>query len=248
MLASTRAVDVERLVLLGVVAEPQAVAGHDLAGVGRLDPGQDPQQGGLAGTVQAEDDHLAALVDRQIDAGEDLQRAVRLGQVRTRSAASCRTAPAPGTGSWPPGRRPARPPGRPAAARPGGPCSARPSPWSPWPASCRPGSSAGRPSARRSPARAGGASRRSRAAAGSASSPSRRRRARPGSRRGGTPCSPSAASRATSWLITISPPLWPCRKLRSQAIESASRWLVGSSSSSVSAPENRIRASSTRRR
>ena len=57
-----------------------------------------------------------------------------------------------------------------------------------------------------------------------------------------------ASSRPTSWLITISPPLWDFRKSRSHTIESASRWLVGSSSSSVSAPENRIRASSTRRR
>ena len=40
----------------------------------------------------------------------------------------------------------------------------------------------------------------------------------------------------------------PSGSSRSQTIESASRWLVGSSSSSVSAPENRIRASSTRRR
>ena len=38
------------------------------------------------------------------------------------------------------------------------------------------------------------------------------------------------------------------RKSRSQPIESASRWLVGSSSNIVCAPENRIRASSTRRR
>ena len=51
-----------------------------------------------------------------------------------------------------------------------------------------------------------------------------------------------------SWLITTRPPRWALRKSRSQTIESASRWLVGSSSSSVSAPENRIRASSTRRR
>ena len=57
-----------------------------------------------------------------------------------------------------------------------------------------------------------------------------------------------ASSRPTSWEMTTRPPLWLRRKSRSQPIESASRWLVGSSSSSVSAPENRIRASSTRRR
>ena len=42
--------------LLRVVAEPQAVAGDDLAGVRLVDPGEDPQQGGLAGAVEAEDD------------------------------------------------------------------------------------------------------------------------------------------------------------------------------------------------
>jgi hypothetical protein len=56
------------------------------------------------------------------------------------------------------------------------------------------------------------------------------------------------SSRSTSWLITTTPPSCARRKSRSQVIESASRWLVGSSSSSVGAPENRIRASSTRRR
>ena len=58
----------------------------------------------------------------------------------------------------------------------------------------------------------------------------------------------TASSSSTSWLMTISPPRWLVRKPRSQAIESASRWLVGSSSSSVSASEKRMRASSTRRR
>ena len=58
----------------------------------------------------------------------------------------------------------------------------------------------------------------------------------------------TASSSSTSWLMTMSPPRWLVRKPRSQTIESASRWLVGSSSSSVSASENRMRASSTRRR
>ena len=57
-----------------------------------------------------------------------------------------------------------------------------------------------------------------------------------------------ASSSPTSWEITTRPPLWLRRNSRSHTIESASRWLVGSSRSSVSAPENRIRASSTRRR
>ena len=39
-----------------------------------------------------------------------------------------------------------------------------------------------------------------------------------------------------SWLITTRPPWCALRKSRSQTIESASRWLVGSSRSSVSAP------------
>ena len=51
-------------------------------------------------------------------------------------------------------------------------------------------------------------------------------------------------------MIT-SPPAWVRKKSRSHTIESASRWLVGSSSSNVPpspASLNRIRASSTRRR
>ena len=48
--------------------------------------------------------------------------------------------------------------------------------------------------------------------------------------------------------MTIRPPRKAFRWSRSQVTESASRWLVGSSSSRVCAPENRILASSTRRR
>ena len=45
-----------------------------------------------------------------------------------------------------------------------------------------------------------------------------------------------------SWLITTRPPSWPRRNPRSQVIESASRWLVGSSSSSVvSEPRRPVR-------
>ena len=47
--------DVEGLVLLGVVAEPSAVAGLDLAGVGLVDAREDAQQRRLARTVEAED-------------------------------------------------------------------------------------------------------------------------------------------------------------------------------------------------
>src|SRR5438445_255902 len=58
----------------------------------------------------------------------------------------------------------------------------------------------------------------------------------------------TTSSRAELWLITIRPPRNTLRWSRSQVIESASRWLVGSSSSRVCAPENRILVSSTRRR
>ena len=67
--------------LLGVVAELEPVPGHDLAGVGPVDAGEDPQQRGLAGAVEAEDHDPAAPVDRQVDVGEDLERAVGLRQL-----------------------------------------------------------------------------------------------------------------------------------------------------------------------
>src|SRR3954462_7465870 len=62
---------------------------------------------------------------------------------------------------------------------------------------------------------------------------------------------------STSWLITTRPPACALRKPRSQLTESASRWLVGSSSSSVvpeplpppdSAAANRMRATPPRGR
>ena len=67
--------------LLGVVADLEAVAGDDPAGVGLVDAGEEPQQRGLAGAVQAEDDDARALVDRQVDVGEDLERPVGLRQL-----------------------------------------------------------------------------------------------------------------------------------------------------------------------
>ena len=75
------AADVEGLVLLRVVAELEPVARHDLAGVGLVDAREDPQHRGLAGAVEAEDDDAAALVDREVDVGEDLERAVGLRQL-----------------------------------------------------------------------------------------------------------------------------------------------------------------------
>ena len=65
----------------------------------------------------------------------------------------------------------------------------------------------------------------------------------------------TASRSSTSWEIMIKPPSCLDRKSRSQVMESASRWLVGSSRSSVVVDlpeppeaENKIRASSTRRR
>ncbi len=75
-----RAVGVEGLVLLGVVAQPQPVAGVDRAGVRGLRAGEYPQQCGLAGAVEAEDDDARAAVDGEVDPGEDLQRPVGLRQ------------------------------------------------------------------------------------------------------------------------------------------------------------------------
>ncbi len=70
--------------LLRVVADLQPVPRHHLAGVGLVDAAQDAQQGGLARAVEAEDDDARALVDREVDVGEDLQRPVGLRQLRRR--------------------------------------------------------------------------------------------------------------------------------------------------------------------
>src|SRR5690606_18645320 len=73
-------VDVEGLVLLGVVAYLQPVAGHDRTGVRLLDAGEDAQQGRLARAVEPQHDDLRAAVDGEVDVGEHLQRAVGLRQ------------------------------------------------------------------------------------------------------------------------------------------------------------------------
>ena len=67
--------------LLRVVADLQAVPRLYGARVGLVDAGQDAQQRGLAGTVEPEDDHPAALVDREVHVGEHLERAVGLRQL-----------------------------------------------------------------------------------------------------------------------------------------------------------------------
>ena len=73
-----RATVVDGLVLLSVVADLEAMALDDLAGVGSLDTGEEPEQSGLAGAVEAQNNHATAAVDGQIDAREDLERAVGL--------------------------------------------------------------------------------------------------------------------------------------------------------------------------
>ena len=75
-----RGVVVEGVVFLGEVADLHPVAGFDGAGIGFLDSGEHPQQGGLARTVEAQHDHPGAPVDGQINTGEHFQRAVGLGQ------------------------------------------------------------------------------------------------------------------------------------------------------------------------
>ena len=64
---------VESLVLLGVVAELEAVAGNDAPRVGFLDAGQQPQQRGLTGTVQAKHDDLGTAINGQVNTGEHFE-------------------------------------------------------------------------------------------------------------------------------------------------------------------------------
>src|SRR5699024_1568943 len=82
--------EIERLVLLRVVAELESVTGHDFTRVGFVEAGEQPQQGRLARAVVAEDDDTRALVDGEVDPGEHLGRseAARqpLGRERNASA------------------------------------------------------------------------------------------------------------------------------------------------------------------
>src|SRR5699024_7459989 len=71
---------VDGVVFLGEVADLEAVARDDAAlPVRALHPGQELQQRGLTGTVEAQDADAAALVDRQAYAREAPQGAVPLG-------------------------------------------------------------------------------------------------------------------------------------------------------------------------
>ena len=51
---------------------------------GSSTPAEHPQQRGLAGAVEPEDDDPGAAVDREVDVGEDLERAVGLRQLAAR--------------------------------------------------------------------------------------------------------------------------------------------------------------------
>jgi hypothetical protein len=68
-------------VLLGVIAEAKPVARDDNTGVGIVQAGQNTQQRGLSGTVEAEDDDVTAFVDGEINIGEDLERSIALAEV-----------------------------------------------------------------------------------------------------------------------------------------------------------------------
>ena len=183
------AVEVEGLVLLGVVAELEAVPGHAPRRCrARRCPPRIRSSVVLPAPLRPRTTTREPAVDRQVDVGEDLQRAVRLRQLlghqrrlaarrRLGEARSCATLSLRRSPSSPASSRSARlamfcaATALVALARILSACAHQ----------------RGRPSSRRWPARACGGARRSRAAAGTPSSRRCRRRARPGWRRGGTP-------------------------------------------------------------
>ena len=67
--------------LLGEVGHAQPVGAGHLAGVGVLDAGDDAEDGRLASPVVADEGDVLAVGDLEADAGEDLVRAVALGEV-----------------------------------------------------------------------------------------------------------------------------------------------------------------------
>ena len=67
--------------LLRVVPELEPVSRLDAARVGLLDAREEPEERGLARSVEAEDHHPRTLVDREVDVGEDLERAVGLAEL-----------------------------------------------------------------------------------------------------------------------------------------------------------------------
>ena len=77
-------VAIQNLVLLGKVSQLRAVTVDDLAGIGLRRAGKHAQQRGLTRTVQAQHHHTGAAVDGQVNARENLERAVRLRQTLRR--------------------------------------------------------------------------------------------------------------------------------------------------------------------
>ena len=240
--------------LLGVVAGVHLVAELEVAQVGFGLAGEDPQQAGLAGTVEPEHEQPLAAPEVEVDVLEDRRPAVRLAQALTPRSRSRRSAAGRGTARSSVLRCTAAPSTRSASRR-----AIRFSTL--WAiaalvalapkrsttvcsrsislACCRPPSWRGR---RSSSARARGTGCTCR-----------------GTRRSRRPSSSVARSRwstrvidssssSRSWLMTSSAPLYSRRKPRSHVLASMSRWLVGSSRHSTSEPANRMRASSTRRR
>ena len=67
--------------LLSEVADLESVTGDQLTSVRFLRAREDAEQCGLTCTVESEDHHTRPTIDREIDTGEDLERAVHLGEV-----------------------------------------------------------------------------------------------------------------------------------------------------------------------
>ncbi len=67
---------VECFVFLGVVTDDRPVTGVHRPGVRCIHPREDPKQGRLARTIEAQDHDPRALVDSQIDISEDLEASV----------------------------------------------------------------------------------------------------------------------------------------------------------------------------
>ena len=63
------------------VANLESVALNNLARVWLIDSGEHAKHCGLTRAVQTDDDNLAALIDCQIDGGEDFERTVALAQI-----------------------------------------------------------------------------------------------------------------------------------------------------------------------
>ncbi len=59
--------------LLSEVANLESVTGFDLAGVWLVYTCEHSQQSGFSSTVEADDDHLAALIDREINRSKYLE-------------------------------------------------------------------------------------------------------------------------------------------------------------------------------